>query len=1348
MKLLAKTVKNSNGTIQFEIKYNDRPYRVKLFKFQENYPDDTPIECLMIQQTNGELYFRQDLHALISEYYTPGKDYDFEVKHDFSHNGYYELVDERGIPFRLPVPKGVKLLTGAKVTCRLIGINKSGGQLVLQDSNIPNYENPSQNKSQDYSRPSTYKEIDAKSIADRVYSDLFPEEDPLWDPDQIFSLLFINDDYYSQSISSQLLDIILKWKNNENLEWDAIHQRLIEIKKSVMYILEGTDLLLDLDSFQRKSLQNRLTILTDNIFGYLSATEALRSGESTASVERVLNCLRTSGYIYNAELHLDIMMKLFALSSEVMVSSMNEIFSIIHSRTEDFWHDEPFRKAFIRLLQMYLDQSHRSFESKLLNDMTTVRSFIEALSIQLLLAQPDSDGDLFDYNLNLASLYRYSSMLRTSVPDNAIRNGFLALMDVTRKPGAVYRWSETGAHDLIASKLTAAPVGLEDHFEKTYECLPVSLKISPERIVLTRTDVHPESLKTLDLSDVGIWGNILFRTPQKIALIKNTNDLKRAKDMWNAIEMSLFSEEVIIPQNHPKNQIIPQKGEICSIRVTSQIDPTTFAVEVTDERFRGKGTIHTSDMVQYKIPNLHIRHFCDEEGYPLIFKAIVTGFDENGLSFTIQERLIKFSQEEIKNDNPMHCIIKSSNQYGKVGISEWGDAVKFKPLDDFAGVKAGDVVLGNFWSIPSNPKERNYIEGVIVELVDDPDPFDTAEAFHALLSDYADDIYDVEPESTASEPNESDGSAEMLTDARMAELMALVERKATSENNYIKAYNNIGFARLLARMTRDDNRRRLYEAWMRLIAILHHFALNGMIDQAQLRDFEANDRSTFDTGSELYRRYLQLKIVSYKGKPGMQEEIWKYMSHNDEEIRSLASNIMAYNLIAVNASASALGEIDDRINNILHVRARTSTLHSFGSENKTTEFKSSLIFPPENNMRANPEVQTLEIMKEICAFLNADGGKLYLGVNDFGMGVGIENDLAYKDFNGSEDKYDRYFRLSVCRILGRDADAYIDAEFKDFGGKKIYIVTVQPYYTGPVKVEGIIYERHGSSKLPLYDPEEIKLFTERRIEQRERIKLQTVKVSEPQTETKPVEASVTSSAIPAQNPKKEKRLNTDEAARALNGIGSQIETNPEKISTRAGRNQCPASYDPDHDPSTVRYLEIRDEQFQLIPEFYGYSNTDSDLQLVLPLTKENAKDWLILAYEDGTVCKISLKPIFDRQDYTPWQRYTGAKVLFADIVNNDEALITISQNVNGNWNARADHTEEIPEAAINRSMGERMFNTQREKYLFNIISAAESKNFTDLFNRTYKDVGRGFANASHDKLYQQLKKAGYIDNTI
>ncbi len=1356
MKFEAKVVRNSSGSPCFEVKYNERPYKVKLFKFQENAPDGTVIDCSIVQQANGEVYIRQNLQTLLREYFEEGKEYEFEVKHDFTHNGYYELSDERGIPFRVPVPKGLKLLTGSTVRCRLDRIDSSGAHLKLAmgEAMKPEAANPKMKEKAPAARSASAaqrRELDADLIAQRVEKEVFGEGLPQWDIEELFGMLFVNSDYYDRAVNSTMLSLIRRW-SAEGSDWSEIDARLLEMLKAVMYVLEGSDILLRENDLRRKSLQHRLSVMAANISGYQQAVNYLATGIQSQKVDRVLSSLRASGFIYEAEKQLDMLMRIFSLSPDTMRERMADIFALIHAREENFWRDEPFRKAFIRLLQLYSEQCAQGMEETGAGNEDVVRSLIEALGIQLLLCDRDKDSDVFDYNLNFASLYRYASALRTSVPANAVRNAFLALMDVTRRPDSLYQWGDTGAHDLMASRLTMSPVGLEGSFEKWYANRQVVMSLNNDGVCISRSDVDERTLRNLDLPGVGVWRNLRIRTPQQIAMPSGSNDLNRARTMWNAIENALFSDDVDVKRPLSRRKSQPSVGDEVFIRVIGRNPDGSFKVEATDDEFEGRGTLAMEDIVRYKVPFVDVKHFCDSGGNPYVFMANVKKIDERGLHFTTFELLTEYVQDQCKNNNPMYCVVKSSNQYGILGISEQGDPVRFlrKGANASISVKAGDTVLGNWWQPAPGGHSAPYVDGVIVEVLDTPRPFNTERSFQRLIADYADgDVYEDPIGTMTVMASGTAGGEDFLSDSRLSELLSILERLAASESDYMKAYNHIGLARLLARMGRDDRRREFYEAWMRLIAILHYFAINGEIDVEQLKEFEDNDRSRFDPRSELYRIYLQLKIVSYKGRPQMREELWARMSDSDEEIRALAENVMAYNLIGETASMSALGEISDRINNILKVQGRKSTLHSFGAENKTTEFKTSLIFPPNNHMRANADVQSLEIMKELCALLNADGGTLYLGVNDFGMGVGIENDLADKLFGFSEDKYDLFFHRKVCEHMGRDVDAYVDGRFETFGGKRIYIVTVKPYYSAPVKVQGVIYERHGSSKLPFVDPADIRLFTERRAAERDRIKAEEEAAKNAVRQSVSKAASAHKAELPAAPQESAETKPVSPARPAVQSApraaakdedapqGTDAAT-PEKIKTRVSRGICPAQFDDNHDHSTERYLQILEDGFMLVPEFYGYSEGDGVL-LTLPVKEDDKSGWLVLGYDDGTVCRIPMRVMLDKEDYASGKRYEDAELVFADILHDTEALLTISEGRKGAWNARADRLEEIPEVPGIRSAGSRLFNTDQLSYHYNILEGAKVLGYHDLFDRTAKDAGKPFKHLKSDRLRAQLE---------
>ncbi|MDE7160696.1 MAG: ATP-binding protein [Muribaculaceae bacterium] len=1339
MKFEAKVVRNSSGSPCFEVKYNERPYKVKLYKFQENAPDGTVIDCSIVQQANGEVFIRQNLASLLREYYEEGKEYEFQVKHDFTHNGYYELWDERGIPFRVPVPKGMKLLTGSNVKCRLERMDAGGAHLKLVQGEtfreVPEKKPAVKAAPERASKTAQRRELDADSIASRVEAEVFGEELPQWDIEELFEMLFVNSDYYDRAVSTELLHLIRRW-SAEGCGWPEIDGRLMEMTRGVMYVLEGSDILLGVDDLRRKSLQQRLSVMATNIEGFHKAVEYLATGTYDTHIDRVLASLRASGFIYEAEKQLDMLMRIFSLSPDTMRGRMADIFSIIHARAEDFWRDEPFRKAFIRLLQLYTEQCSRGMEETGAGNDDTVRSLIEALGIQLLLADREKDSDVFDYNLNFASLYRYASALRTSVPANAVRNAFLALMDVTRRPSSLYQWGDTGAHDLMASRLTMSPVGLEGTFEKWYANRQVVMSLNNDGICISRSDVDEKSLRRLDLPGVGVWRNLQIRTPQQIALPSGSNDLTRARTMWNAIENSLFSDDIDVKRPLSNLKRRPGVGDEVYVRVIGRNPDGTFMVEATDEEFEGRGILAMEDVVRYKVPFVEMKHFCDPGGNPYVFMAKVKRVDERGLHFETMENITEYVHDCCKNDSPMICVVKSYNQHGILGVSEQGDPVRFlrRGANEGVPIKNGDIVVGNWWQVPQG--DMPFIDGTITEVVENPRPFSTEKAFHKLISDFSGGtVYEEPVESMTVIAGGTAGGEDFLSDSRLRELLSIIERLAASESDYMKAYNHIGLARLLARMGRDDRRREFYEAWMRLIAILHYFAINGEIDDDQLKEFEDNDRSRFDPQSELYRIYLQLKIVSYKGRPQMRDELWARMSDPEEEIRTLAENVMAYNLIGETASMSALGEISDRINNILKVQGRKSTLHSFGAENKTTEFKTSLIFPPNNHMRANPDAQSLEIMKELCALLNAEGGTLYLGVNDFGMGVGIENDLSDKLFGFSEDKYDLFFHRKVCEHLGRDVDAFVDGKFETYGGKRIYVVTVKPYLAAPVKVQGVIYERHGSSKLPFIDPVDIRLFTERRAAERDRKKAeesrliaQTVK-STGVAAPAPAPAAVKKSGV--SKPKEKEKESVREAS-----------ADAEKIHTRVSRKVCPASFDIDHDHATERYIHFLEDGFMLVPEFYGYGE-DGPL-LSLPVREDDSSGWLALGYADGTVCRVPMRVMLEKEDYAVGKRYEGAPLVFADIIHDGEALMILSEGRKGSWNARADRLEEVPEVAGIRNAGSRMFNTDQASYIFDILGIEKKLAYQDLFDRTGKDAGKPFRTVKTDRLYHQLVSDGYM----
>ncbi|MBN1348386.1 DUF262 domain-containing protein [candidate division KSB1 bacterium] len=137
-------------------------------------------------------------------------------------------------------------------------------------------------------------------------------------------------------------------------------------------------------------------------------------------------------------------------------------------------------------------------------------------------------------------------------------------------------------------------------------------------------------------------------------------------------------------------------------------------------------------------------------------------------------------------------------------------------------------------------------------------------------------------------------------------------------------------------------------------------------------------------------------------------------------------------------------------------------------ENDYVEFKSTLLYCLKEQKPMKYISQM--IAKSITAFLNSEGGKLFVGVSDDGSILGLSNDFKILDKSNPKDTFLIRFDNIIRDYFGKEYLHYLSPKFVSIDGKEIFVVDVLPsskpvYLINNEKEE--FYIRGSASSQPL-----------------------------------------------------------------------------------------------------------------------------------------------------------------------------------------------------------------------------------------------------------------------------------------
>ena len=1128
--------------------------------------------------------------------------YDFKVRKLFTTC--CEVIDEStDITAYLRGTANLKLFKGQIVKCRILSVKEKHPHIELADY-------------RGFQRTE-------RSLTDEKLTELLDVRELSWNKKDFIRLLLTEE--REKSFESQCH----KWIQgliNKKID-------LQTVKMDCSDLLELSELLDLCADSEREFYQDRLTLIIEQLTYYIQSDELIANENDTDSTETptnfinsLFNKLKVSGFVYHPIKHFNILSSIFLRRPDLMNGRIKELLDIICQRHIENWRKEPFCSAIIKLLELYVRECDGRID-KTKDNLELIKNNIQALALQLLLLQDSPDTSIADFRLNTARLCAVSSYLYPLHPDWLIDMAYYYLFHSDAKLVNYTMDKAPLLPHYIASLYPCEPIDTTNSFTQN----KIKLQISTDGIML----FSPNSIqnpcavfpKTLEL-----WQGmqvILGAKPSVNLATAKPNDLTPYQQVWQEIENEMFNVGQVITTTGVKRRKQHKIGELVRISFISQDNYSSnkYYCHIEDE-IGGEGFIYMSDIVAYTISS-SLRLFLAPDGGRYVFMASIIDEYNGYFHFSMLQEIKDNVLDYYTYDEDIICSLGGSPNASGIApaVSRDGISVSLRNAIGFEGLGKNSIVscrlIGRSTGTFHIQCEMNQITTY---------DFDIVSAFKNLMEDYA--VGCVYDENIGKQEEEAIlESDRVLDESYVRELIFLIDRMAQIDKDYIKMYNYLAFARTLSMMIGWESQAAYYKGRMDIITMLHYFARNSKVDEDKLEQLENVNSELFANNEILRDRFVQLQAVSFMNKPEHNADLFE-LTKGSPSISELASLVLAYNITKSSQMESTATDIHNRIKQQLNLNGFETGLKLYGSGQETTdtEYKTSLVFPAgSKKVKENPEKQMEEILKVINSFMNTAGGTLYVGVNDYGLGTGVEDDLNSTVYHGDRDKYQRAIPDAMCAKWGNSlAATYIEDISFDAANtdKDILVVKIRPHQAG-VPFDGYWYVRVGSTK--------------RKLSREEFDEYQRLNRKLPEE----IETEVSANHhVQFSEPEKP----------AVNG--PLVISKDDEVRTSRIRKNVPAEYlDPLNYTEPIGFFKfLSGGKFRKLEE-YDY---DDQSLLTLAVLDNESKSYLVLGYANGHIVKVPVEELlyYQHRDYS---RYAESKLVFATIADNDDAIMTISK---------------------------------------------------------------------------------------
>lgn len=1298
-------------------------FSLRKFKFQQSLPDPDFIDCYV--KSLVPLILGQDISVFIREFYTENQEYDFLIKSKrYDSEVVYELEDDHGLCFKLShAPE--TLVKGSRIRCKVLKIR--GVNVVLKYAGTITTQLPL-----DFEEISYWLDSIGIPHFHHIYLTLleslpefsgvlkkYENRDPYWIIDII------------KTVDRHITDWLIDCRDDLRMLARTV-RRMKLVERLGLYILEGSDYLRNCSLEQRTSLQNQISACVSRFSQYELAASKIIDQTYSDFIDGIFTRLKDSGYLYDPKRQFLIMMTIIKLRPELINTRMRELFDALHNWELSNWKIEPFRRALVQQLQIFIEENCHQVNLLPVHDSSDdnriIVQMITAIAVQRILV---NDKEWESLGINSAMLYRYISYLQGGDIDTLLNKAVDAILGIDH--ANEFSWKDTEHPTLLMMKAAhPAPVDSErSSVVKTFDGYKAMVRLREDSLQILARHADPDS--TVLPNNMFDWLNPIVSLDRDVTIrsFRKTNDISLYRDLWNDIRRGLFGNEDDLEnrEKDEKSKIVPDDGEEVGVIINDVRILTTgnerqrlqFHCKIIDDIYEGEGWMPCDalHMLGWLTPRDIPSNFDGtvnfaqtDTGSPLRFQATV--LRQNGeLVFSLKNQIDDYLHDTMTPGDEFVAIVTHFDRLNNAWLCLSENGCTFKvPCDE----STADICEGRLVRVRYiEPEHSNsIIQFFFAELSGDQEDLPRflrkSDCLTNLMQGFGEEVENYE------EDFEVVGNEDVMSREEFLELIYMLQRRADSETEYIRAFNYLGLASILCRIAEEKGLLEDITAHMELLCLLQDFGRNQKIDREWFEKCGEKIRKT----PVLERIYTRLKIVADLNVNEQQDWLWE-ISHNPRnEIEGrLSSLVLSYNMLPPELERPRK-EIMKEITTLLNVNNTIAQSKYYGDESQTVEFKSSMVFSTRGGSRPNPKDQLHEIAHIICGFMNSRGGTLYIGVNDSGYENGLDDDFKYRLSHGLKATLDGMMvdlQNYLDYVMPTHAKDHWEIMSDPDSKKGVICIKTLPVEQ-PVELDGIIYVRSSSTTKPRLDKDREEFIRTRSHNYNLLLRLWNLEDTKNEETDNVTNAEEDIALVPDETVMQQ----NDEESSASVAEDSGEKDNTDKIITGQHRPNVLHSYESNFStPSYYAYF-MSDSKIRLTPDD-AYLDYEPECQLALAV-KDREKGYLVLTYADGRVTRLPLS-VFSGFSQNEMKSHNGESPLrFVNIGGEDDYLLTVVKTSYGAIFYRLDSIASLPLHSSLMDIGETLCDVHHKVLMQDIVSPDKVAFFDrDSINRERRYFG-------------------------